>query len=268
MTIMFQTHIIHTVQPGDTVYRLAMQYESTVDAIALANALYPPFVDPYVIYPNQELVIPKIISNGTATLYVIQQGDTMGTIAQRFYSFPELVAGINPTVQNPDFIFPYQQIEILAVIDEVQPGDSLASISERVGLPIQSIIDANSKRITFSPDVLYAGMRLIIPLPMSQNIVVTQPFPGSILRENQLISGYARAFEANVLYRVVDDNQVEVTEETFTTAEYGAPSYSRFRDTIPFDQEPTASGGTLQVYTRSAKDGSVQDLVQVRVWFE
>ncbi|MCL7746868.1 LysM peptidoglycan-binding domain-containing protein [Halalkalibacter alkaliphilus] len=267
MTIMFGTHIIHTVQPGDTVYHLSVQYESTVEAIARANALYPPFVDPYVIYPNQVLVIPKAISNETATLYVIQQGDTIGAISQRFTSDPELLVGINITIQNPNFIFLYQQIQVPAVIYEVETGDSLALVSERLGISIQTIIEANTGRLTFSPDVLYAGMRLIIPLPMSQNIVVTQPFPGSVIRDNQLISGYARAFEANVLYRVVDDNEVVVTEETFTTADYGAPSYGRFRDSIPFDRVPTTNGGVLQVYTRSAKDGSVQDLVQVRVWF-
>ncbi|WP_227939583.1 LysM peptidoglycan-binding domain-containing protein [Alkalihalobacillus deserti] len=267
MSVMFGTHILHTVQPGDTVYSLSVQYESTVDAIALANALYPPFVDPYVIYPNQILVIPKVISNETVTLYVIQPGDTVGLISQRFSAYPELLAGINKTIHNPNFIFPNQQIQIPAVIYEVDTGDSLASISARTGIDISTIIQANDQRPTLSPDVLLAGMRLIIPLPMSENIVVTQPFPGFVIRDNQVIAGYARAFEANVLYRVVDDNGVVVTNETFTTAESGAPSYGRFRDSIPFDTPPTTNAGVLQVYTRSAKDGSVQDLVETRVLF-
>ncbi|MFC0561337.1 LysM peptidoglycan-binding domain-containing protein [Halalkalibacter alkalisediminis] len=267
MAIMFGTHILHTVQPGDTVYSLSVQYGSTVDAITLANVLYPPFVDPYVIYPNQILVIPKVISNETVTLYVIQAGDTVGTISQRFSAYPELLVGINKTIQNPNFIFPKQQIQIPAVIYEVETGDSLVSISERTGIALPDILQANQDRPTLSPDVLYSGMRLIIPLQMSENMVVTQPFPGTVIRDNQVISGYARAFEANVLYRVVDDNDVIITNETFTTAEFGAPSYSRFRDSISFDRAPTTNAGVLQVYTRSAMDGSVQDLVQTRVLF-
>ena len=267
MPIMFGTHILHTVRPGDTVYSLAIQYESTVDAIARANTLYPPFVDPYVIYPNQILIIPKLISSETVTLYVVQQGDTVGAISQQFLAYPELLVGINLTIHHPNFIFPNQQIQVPAVIYEVESGDTLAAISERTGLAIPVIIQANARNLHFSPDILMEGMRLIIPLPMSENIVVTQPFPGSVIRHNQVIAGYARAFEANVLYRVVDDNEVIVTDETFTTAEAGAPAYGRFRDRIPFDRQPTAAAGVLQVYTRSAVDGSVQDLVQTRVLF-
>ncbi|MDV2886725.1 LysM peptidoglycan-binding domain-containing protein [Alkalihalophilus pseudofirmus] len=267
MPIMFGTHILHTVQPGDTVYSLSVQYESDVDLISQANALYPPFVDPYMIYPNQLLVIPKLISNETITFYVIQRGDTVGTISQRFSTFPELLVGINQTIHNPNFIFPYQQIELPAVIYKVESGDSLRSISEKTGVAMSIIIQANASHPTFSQDVLFPEMRLIIPLPMSKNIVVTQPFPGSVIRDNQVIAGYARAFEANVLYQVIDDNEVVVTNETFTTAEYGAPSYSRFRDSIRFDRQPTTNRGELLVYTRSAMDGSVQDLVQTRVFF-
>lgn len=267
MPIMFGTHILHTVKPGDTVYSLATQYESTIESIARANTLYPPFVDPYVIFPNQILVIPKMISGETVTLYVIQQGDTVGAISQRYSVYPELLVGINQTIHNPNFIFQNQQIEIPSVIYEVESGDTLTSISERMGIAIPAIIQANDRRPYLSPDVLFPGMRLIIPLPMSENIVVTQPFPGSVIRDNHVISGYARAFEATVLYRVVDDNEVVVTNETFTTADYSGPLYGRFRDGILFDRQPTTAGGVLQVYTRSAKDGSVQDLVQVRVWF-
>nr|WP_268873106.1 LysM peptidoglycan-binding domain-containing protein [Halalkalibacter krulwichiae] len=71
---MFGTHILHTVEPGDTVYRLAGRYDSTVAAITRANALYPPFVEPYQMYPNQVLIIPKTISGETVTLYVVQRG--------------------------------------------------------------------------------------------------------------------------------------------------------------------------------------------------
>lgn len=267
MPIMFGTHILHTVRPGDTVYSLAFQYESTVEAIARANMLYPPFVDPYMIYPNQLLIIPKLISSETVTLYVVQAGDTVGTISQWFSAYPELLAGINRTIHNPNFIWPNQQIQIPAVVYEVESGDTLAAISEKTGIALPVIMQANARSPHFSPDILMEGMRLIIPLPMSENIVVTLPFPGFTIRDNQVIEGYARAFEANVLYRVVDDNEVVVTEESFTTAEAAAPAYGRFRDSIPFDREPTAPAGVLQVYTRSAKDGSVQDLVQTRVRF-
>ncbi|ARK32282.1 LysM peptidoglycan-binding domain-containing protein [Halalkalibacter krulwichiae] len=188
-------------------------------------------------------------------------------MAQRFFTTPDLLAGINATIQNPTFLYQNQQIQVPAAVYEVEVGDSFSLIAEQLGITVSSLIQANANRVTVSEDVLYPGMRLIVPLPLATNIVITEPFAGNVIFDRSGISGYARAFEANVLYRVVDDNGVGVTGERFTTAEFGAPAFSRFHDVIPFDQQPTASTGVLEVYTRSAADGSVQDLVRVRVKF-
>ncbi|WP_280768099.1 LysM peptidoglycan-binding domain-containing protein [Salipaludibacillus daqingensis] len=267
MTIQMGTHIVHTVQPGDTVYSLAVRYESDVNAIVQANGIYPPFTDPYVIYQGQILVIPRLFVDPTETLYIVQPGDNLMAIAQRFSSDATLIAGTNANVQNPNVIFPNQQIRIPAFTYVVQVGDSLFSISQRTGITLEDILVANSYRPSISPDLIYEGIKLLIPIPVSQNIVVYQPLPGSTIRDNETIKGYARAFEANVLYRLIDGNDVEVIEETFTTAEFAGPNYGRFRDSLSFDTEPTSTEGELQVYTRSAKDGSIQDLVQIKVFF-
>ncbi|MGJ9381945.1 LysM peptidoglycan-binding domain-containing protein [Salipaludibacillus sp. CF4.18] len=269
MAIQYGTHIIHTVQPGDTVYSLAVRYESDVDAISQANGLYPPFTDPFVIYTGQVLVIPRQLVDPTETFYVAQPGDNLILLAQRFSTHWELLAGINPTVQNPNIIFPNQQLRVPVFAYDVELNDTLNSISQVTGVPIEEILLANSSRPAISQDLIYEGIKVLIPIPSSQNIVVVQPFPGSIVRDNSIIEGFARAFEANVLYRLVDDNNTEVIEETFTTAEYAGPNYGRFRESVTFDTEPTSEEeGTLQVFTRSARDGSIQDLVEIRVRFE
>ncbi|MGM0901051.1 MAG: Gmad2 immunoglobulin-like domain-containing protein [Bacillota bacterium] len=58
-----------------------------------------------------------------------------------------------------------------------------------------------------------------------------------------------------------------VSNERFTTADAGAPAYGNFSSTIPFDRNPTTTRGELWVYTRSANDGSIQDLIRTRVYF-
>ena len=267
MATQIGTHIIHTVKPGDTIYNLAIRYESDVDRIVRVNGIYPPFTDPFIIYPGQVLVIPRIAVDHTETLYVVQPGETINMLAQRFSSSAALIVGINPTVQNPDFIFPNQQLRIPAFTYEVEMSDSLYSISEKTGVSLNEIMLANSLRPSISVDLIYEGIKLIIPIPTSQNIIVFQPLPGTTVRDNSSIKGYARAFEANILYRLVDSDEVEVIEESFTTAEFAAPNYGRFNDTLSFQRAPTSSEGELQVYTRSAKDGSIQDLVQIKVNF-
>jgi LysM repeat protein len=268
MTIQYGTYIIHTVQPGETVYSLAVRFLSDVDAITHANSLYPPFTDPYGIFPGQVLVIPKISSAKTQTFYVTQPQDTIESISQRFSTYPELLVGINSTIHNPDFIVPNHQIQIPVFIYRVDLGDSLWSIAERSGISVNNILEANINRPSISSDLIFEGVNLIIPLPTSENIVVTHPIPGAVVHENEAIEGFARAFEANVLYRLIDDSGSVVIEEKFTTAEYGAPFYSRFKDRIRFDSSPSTAQGELQVYTRSAKDGSIQDLVRTKILFE
>jgi Immunoglobulin-like domain of bacterial spore germination len=83
----------------------------------------------------------------------------------------------------------------------------------------------------------------------------------------QRIEGQARAFEANILHQLRDTNGVIVSNERFTTADEGAPEYGNFNSTLPFDRTPTSNRGELWVYTRSAKGGSIQDLVKTKVYF-
>lgn len=83
----------------------------------------------------------------------------------------------------------------------------------------------------------------------------------------QRIEGQARAFEANVLHQLRDTNGVIVSNERFTTADEGTPEYGNFTSILPFDRTSTSNTGELWVYTRSAKDGSIQDLVKTKVYF-
>lgn len=83
----------------------------------------------------------------------------------------------------------------------------------------------------------------------------------------QRTEGQARAFEANVLHQLRDTNGAIVSNERFTTADEEAPEYENFTSTLPFNKTPTSNTGELWVYTRSAKDGSIQDLVKTKVYF-
>ena len=45
--------IIYTVKPGDTLYRIALRYGTSVDNLIQFNYLMPP----YTIYPGHQLVV-------------------------------------------------------------------------------------------------------------------------------------------------------------------------------------------------------------------
>lgn len=48
-------YVIHIVQPGENVFRIGLRYNLTWDIIARANGL----VNPNVVFPGQQLVIPR-----------------------------------------------------------------------------------------------------------------------------------------------------------------------------------------------------------------
>ncbi len=268
MSYVFSTHYVYTVQPGDTLYSIAIRLGSTLPEIEQANSLYPPFTDPGLIFPGQLLVVPGgRLGYRHEVYHIISPGDTLFYIAQRYSANTDLVFGINPSLANPNLITPYQSLRVPAFIYEVTAGDSLFRISNVTGISMDSIIRANMRRASFSPDALYLGYRLLMPIPTSRNIGVFHPLPGSVIQEGSSLQGLARAFEANILYSIIDDQQTTVTPEKNIMTSAGAPEYGEFSEQIQFAKAPISAFGQLKVYTRSAKDGSLQDVVTITIHF-
>lgn len=268
MPFMQGVHYIYTVKPGDTLFSIANRFGSTVQLITQTNALYPPVTDPDLIYPGQILVISETgLGQRTAVSYIVNPGDSLYAISLRYSATPDLLVGMNPLITNPNLIYAGIPLNVPTLLYDVESGESLFRISRRIGVPLKDIIQANQGRPGFSPDLLYQGYRLIIPLPSSANILVLTPHPGSFIEPGQALDGIARAFEAVIHYQIMDDNGVVVTRERTVMTSEGAPSFGLYSTTLVFDRLPTAASGELWVYARSARDGRIIDLVQVKVYF-
>lgn len=267
MAVVHETHIVYTVQPGDTINSIAARFGSTAGAIQRANAIYPPITDPGLIYPGWTLAVPTPGIQPYRTIHIVAPGDSVYTIAQRYAAHQDLIAGVN-MLPDPNVIHSGLPVWVPAIVYEVVPGDSLWRIARHFRIPLNQILYANEGRPGFSVDLLYPGFRLLIPLPSSRNIVVIRPYPGELLRSGVRVEGFARVFEANVLMQIRDDRDRVVSRERYTTSSAGAPTYGYFSTTLPFDQLPSTGSGELWVYARSAKDGSIIDLVQVPVFLD
>jgi len=261
------THLLYTIRSGDTLYRIAEQLGTNVASLVQINSLFSPVTEPNQIFPGQVLLarLPGMAEQ-SSVLYQVQPGDTLYRIAQRFSVSVDMLAGLNQ-LQQPNILQVAQLLYIAAFVYEVQQGDSLYWISRRFGMTMSELIRANQKRPGLSPDVIYPGFRLVVPLPSSTNIVVFQPLPGSRIAPGQHLTGRARAFEASINYQIRDAMGRIVAQERAAMASEGAPAFGRFDVQLQFDQTPTAQNGILMVYTRSARDGSIQDLVEVPVTF-
>jgi len=265
MPIVSGTHYVYTVQPGDTLYSIASRLGSSVSSIESGNALYPPFTDPGLIFPGQVLLVSKPGPNQTSQ--IVAPEDNLYRISQRYSTIVDLLFGINPQLTDPGSIYVNQMLLVPAFVYQVESGDTLNRIANYFGISLSSLLQANERRPGLSPDVIFPGYRLLIPLPSSDNIVVFRPFPGTKITRGTPLSGYARAFEGGILYKIVDASGTTVTNETAIQASAGGPSYGSYSIPIKFDRNPTAQTGELWVYARSAKDGNIVDLVKVRVLF-
>ncbi|HIR08587.1 MAG TPA: LysM peptidoglycan-binding domain-containing protein, partial [Candidatus Pullichristensenella stercoripullorum] len=84
----------YTVQRGDTLSEIAERFGTTVSALVMANNI----ADRDRIYPGQVLVIP---AGGCVDNYIVQRGDTLSGIAQRFGTTVARLASLN-NIRNTD----------------------------------------------------------------------------------------------------------------------------------------------------------------------
>jgi LysM repeat protein len=101
----------HTVQRGENLFRIALRYGTTVQAIASANGI----ANPALIYVGQVLTIPSggqpPSPPGDGTSYTVQPGDNLFRIALR-YNLNYLYLAQYNGIANPSRIYVGQVLHI------------------------------------------------------------------------------------------------------------------------------------------------------------
>lgn len=103
----------YTVQGGDTLFKIAQRFGTTVETLAVLNNI----ANPNVIRPGQVLILPRA---GT-TSYRVQPGDTLYSIAQRFNTTVSTLVSLN-NIANPNLIYPGTVILVPAAPPGPEPG--------------------------------------------------------------------------------------------------------------------------------------------------
>jgi LysM repeat protein len=118
--------ITHVVQPGETLTSIAELYEVSIDAIAARNGI----TDLNSIQVGQTLIIPvsgaspspseppnsspTVSPVATSFIYVVQSGDTLFKIADKFDVTQQEILDANPDITDANTIFVGQEIVIPA----------------------------------------------------------------------------------------------------------------------------------------------------------
>ncbi|MFN8483462.1 MAG: LysM peptidoglycan-binding domain-containing protein [Anaerolineae bacterium] len=173
----------YVVRPGDTVSSIALRFGTTVNAIVSANGL----ADPDHIKVGQTLVIPNCSGNpapppepgppppGPQCMpYVVQPGDTVLGLAQRFGTSVEAIVEANH-LTNPHLIRAGQTLIICPGGHPVppqppspccgrpyvvRPGDTLSAIALRFNTTVYALARANNLA---NPNAIYVGQVLNVP---------------------------------------------------------------------------------------------------------
>lgn len=168
--------IVYHVAAGDTLSTIATKFGVSPESIAFSSGIQGN-ADSLTI--DEKLVIPPV----PGVVHVVQAGDTLRGIAERYSVDPLVIAKANG-LSDPFVVQPGQSVVVPGgKVPEVAPaptaapeapaptpvpattyavkeGDSLAGIADSFGVEIRQIIDANGLA---DPYVLQPGQQLVIP---------------------------------------------------------------------------------------------------------
>lgn len=166
---------VHIVRPGENLYRIALRYGTTINAIAQANGIH----NTRLIYVGQRLIIPGGGGGGGGhgawcrCWYIVRHGDTLSAIAWRHGTTVWTLVRMNG-LANPNYIWAGQRLCVpcggyyppppppppCGVVHVVCRGDTVYSIARRYGSTVQAIAAANH---LWNPSLIWVGQRLVIP---------------------------------------------------------------------------------------------------------
>lgn len=163
--------IIYTVKRGDTLSKIAMEFNSTVSNIVSLNTF---ITNPNLIYPGQQLTIKtnSETSQSSNSIYIVKRGDTLSYIALKYNTTVNRLVQLN-TIKNPNLIYPGQQIIVNSsestvnipnscgkVVYQIKKGDTLNKLAIQYHSTVAEIAMINN---IANPNLIYAGSVIRIP---------------------------------------------------------------------------------------------------------
>ena len=145
------------VRAGDTLWAIAREYGTTVEAIARENRI----VDPNRIFVGERLRITLPARGSGEEIYNVRRGDTTISIAGKFGVTLSALEDKNG-LERGETIYAGDKLSIPGAgmsgeFYVVRPGDTLFYISRRTGVPIRTLVGINRIK---DPDLIYAGEHL------------------------------------------------------------------------------------------------------------
>jgi len=178
-----QEPIEHVVQAGETLFSIAQQYNTSVEALVEANGI----ADPSLITTGQTLIIPPGTGEGAAaeggeegeaptplSEYVVMPGDTLEAVARRFDTSAETLARLNG-VLSPTSLPAGGRLrvpgEYVGRLHRVAQDETALGLALRYDMPLWDFMTLNGLG---SAGALLPGQRVWVP---GEIVSATLPSP-------------------------------------------------------------------------------------------
>jgi len=160
--------LLYAVRSGETCFSIASKFDIPTCTLLEAN----PTIDCRRLQVGQVLCIPGVAEElcPDGTLYTVEQGDTVFTIAADFNVSIDALVAANPWIPNPALIFPGEQLCIPEVpppgtcngglLYGVRSGETCFSIASKFDITVTELRNANPG---LDCDRLQVGQILCIP---------------------------------------------------------------------------------------------------------
>ncbi|MDA3849933.1 MAG: LysM peptidoglycan-binding domain-containing protein [Spirochaetaceae bacterium] len=154
------------MQPGDTLFAIAIKYNFTTETLLQYNAL-----NDTTLYPGQNLRIPNF------SIHQVEPGETLSYIAYKYGISIEELKDINnleddTILVGQEIILQMEQNILPGREYEVQRGDSLWSIARNFSINMDQLRDINN----INNDKILEGMLLKLPFNASATTQKAQAF--------------------------------------------------------------------------------------------
>jgi LysM repeat protein len=213
--------------------------------------------------------------------HVVQQGETAPGLAARYgVALAQLVEANNlqslVLTAGTTLIIPAPPGQA-GQIHLVRRWETLPQIAARYGVSAPSVMLANGLS---RPGALYAGQRLLIPLPAPQptptapacvagcaQISISAPARDTVVTSPARVAGRGAAYEQALHVRVLDATGYEIGQGNAMID--GPPgAIGPFSGVITFTVPASTQPGRIQVYSQSPADGAVEQLASVLVMLQ
>ena len=160
----------YAVKRGDTLWDIAELFDLSVSELKELNSIQGD-----KIFPGKVLIVGEAQEEAAAETeqfeYVVQKGDTLSEIAQRYNVSPGLIRQLNHL--KGDRIYPGDTLQLQpSSLEEavyiVRPGDSLSAIAKKYRIPVADLMEING----LASSRIQIGQELRLKAASSQTHIV------------------------------------------------------------------------------------------------